>query len=471
MFSMKSLATILFFVISGSVADLAGVVPGNLVSTVACEAEPQYSYALYLPSNYDPDRSWPLILAYDPSGVGSRPVEGLRAAADRYGYIVAGSNDSRNYTSWEFKLAAAGAVWRDVAGRFSIDPRRVYTTGFSGGARMATEVALKTQAVAGVLAVGGSFRARETIDGPIPFVLLGVSGTRDMNHREMQQAHAKLLEREHPTRHLIFNGPHQWPPEDTFTAAVEWFEVQAMRRELRPRDPARLATLLEQAVTIAQAHETRGAPYAALTCYEQIARDFAGLIDLGGVPGAIDRLRGDPAVRNDRQEDQRWIRFEDRARARLATQMRKMEAAIDDTTGRSNDLRTLRRELDGAARDETSENGPRAAAAARLVAFVSTVGFERAIVASQNGDYARAALFYEIALQAAPDSDRLRVRLAGTYARLARFERALETLSEAVALGFADTDRLRTDENFEALGDDPRFAALLAEMDERSVSP
>ena len=254
-------------------------------------------------------------------------------------------------------------------------------------------------------------------------------------------------------------------------AAVEWFEVQALRRGLRSPDPAHIAALYETAIRAARSHDAAQDSYAALSDYEQIARDFVGLVDLTDVDLVIERLRGDPAVGRSRKVRQRWIRHEDRARARLAGQMRKMEAAVDDAARRVSDLRSLRRELERNARDAGSEDKDRADTASRLLAFVSTVGFERAVVASQNGDYERAALFYEIALQAAPESERLRVRLAGMYVRLARFERALETLSEAIALGFADAERLRTDENFAPLSDDPRFAALLAGIDEGSGSP
>ncbi len=469
MFLMKWIAAVLLVLTSESLS--AGIEPGVPVASVPCEAEPQKSYALYLPSAYDPEREWPLILAFDPSGNGLRPVEIFEAAAERHGYIVAGSNDSRNYTSWEFELAAAAAVWRDVAGRFSIDSKRVYTAGFSGGARMATEVALRTGAIAGVFVIGGSFREREAVDGPIPFVIVGASGTTDMNHREMQQMHARLLEREQPTRHLVYQAPHGWAPGEAFMAAVEWFEVQAMRRGLRPRNPTHLTALYESATGAARWSEELEHSYTALTDYEQIARDFEGLVDLTDVHTAIERLRGDPAVQRGRKEHQRWIRYEDRERTRLSTQIRKLEAAVDDAARRVNDLRVLRRMLDGFARDEGSSDRHRGDTASRLVAFVASIGFERAVVAAQNSDYARAALFYEIALQAAPESDRLHVRLAGMYVHLNRFERALETLSQAIALGFSDADRLRTDEHFELLRDDPRFTALLAGLDAVSGSP
>ena len=99
-------------------------------------------------------------------------------------------------------------------------------------------------------------------------------------------------------------------------------------------------------------------------------------------------LRGDSAVQRGRKEHQRWIRYEDRERARLSTQIRRMEAVVDDAARRVNDLRVLRRMIDGIARDEGSGDHHRARShiASRLIAFVSTVGFERAVVAAQDGE-------------------------------------------------------------------------------------
>ncbi len=457
---MKSHAALLLLLVSGQAA--AGISPGSFVESVVCEAAPEFSYALYLPSGYDVERAWPLILAFDPSGIGSQPVEGFRAAAERYGYIAVGSNDSRNYTGWEPKMAAAAAVWKDVAGRFSIDAARVYTAGFSGGARMATEVALQTRAVAGVFAVGAGFRERDGVDGPIPFVFAAASGTRDMNHREMQQVHARLLERELPSLHVVFDGPHQWPPKRDFTAAIEWFEVQAMRRGLRAVDREHVGALLDNARNRAQAATP---PDAVLRDYEQITRDFAGLADLEEIEAEIRRLRQDPAVARAAKERKRLIRHEDDARRRLVTQIRKMELAVDDAGRRAGDLRDLRREIDRHVRNTDSEDPRRADTASRLVSFVSLVGYERGIHAGQSGDYERAALFYEIALQAVPESRGLHVRLAGMYARSGRADRALETLTEAIELGFDDAERLRSDEHLATLREDPRFAALLADLD------
>src|SRR4051812_43099861 len=79
---------------------------GRVVESVKCDADPSQGYALYLPSQYAPDRSWPVIFAFDPRARGTVPVAIYRAAAEKFGYIVAGSNNSRN-GSWGVSMAAA----------------------------------------------------------------------------------------------------------------------------------------------------------------------------------------------------------------------------------------------------------------------------------------------------------------------------------------------------------------------------
>ena len=86
-------------------------------------AKPDQSYALYLPSHYTPAKRWPIIYAFDPDARGSVPVELMKDAAERYGYIVLGSNNSRN-GSWKVESEAAQAMWDDTHARLAIDDRR-----------------------------------------------------------------------------------------------------------------------------------------------------------------------------------------------------------------------------------------------------------------------------------------------------------------------------------------------------------
>src|SRR5213075_1314444 len=70
--------------------------PGKVIPKVTCAGNSQQSYALYLPSQFSPNKRWPIIYAFDPAARGQVAVEAIRAAAERYGYIVVASNNSRN---------------------------------------------------------------------------------------------------------------------------------------------------------------------------------------------------------------------------------------------------------------------------------------------------------------------------------------------------------------------------------------
>ena len=72
------------------------ITPGKIVENVRCEKDSSQAYALYLPSHYSTDRTWPLLMAFDPRARGLTAVERFAPAAEKYGWIVVGSNNSRN---------------------------------------------------------------------------------------------------------------------------------------------------------------------------------------------------------------------------------------------------------------------------------------------------------------------------------------------------------------------------------------
>ncbi|MCX6953802.1 MAG: hypothetical protein NTV51_16760, partial [Verrucomicrobia bacterium] len=43
---------------------------GRILGTVSCARDPAQTYALYVPSNYTPDKKWPVIFCFDPGARG-----------------------------------------------------------------------------------------------------------------------------------------------------------------------------------------------------------------------------------------------------------------------------------------------------------------------------------------------------------------------------------------------------------------
>jgi len=66
-----------------------------------------------LRSSYTPQRNWPILYGFDPGGRGKQPVELFKDAAEKYGWIVVGSYNSRNGPSVPLNDIIV-ALWRDL---------------------------------------------------------------------------------------------------------------------------------------------------------------------------------------------------------------------------------------------------------------------------------------------------------------------------------------------------------------------
>lgn len=296
MFSMLALALLAAF--TASAAELP---PGRIVESVPCAKDASQSYALFVPSYYSAQRLWPVIFAFDPAARGRLPVERYQAAAERYGYIVAGSNNSRN-GSWGGSTAALAAMTSDVMDRFPIDPQRQYVAGMSGGARVAMAVALRTPQVAGVFASSAGF-PDSTPRKKVPFAVFATAGNEDFNYLEMRDLDRTLTS---PHRLAVFQGGHGWLSSELAMEAVEWMELEAMRAGRKPRDQAEIDRIFAQRVAAVKTGEPGLETWLAL---DGLAKDFDGLKDVSELAARAAALGRDKRVREalkrDRLEDER----------------------------------------------------------------------------------------------------------------------------------------------------------------------
>jgi poly(3-hydroxybutyrate) depolymerase len=275
---------------------------GQIVDSVACAADATQRYVLYLPSNYSSSRRWNVILAFDAGGRGRMPVERFQAAAEKYGYIVAGSLNSRN-GPLGVSVEAANAMWKDVSTRFSVDKTRLYTTGQSGGARVAMYLAMHREvfhdAPAGVIASSAGFPGPDAPES-LPFPVFATAGTEDFNHLEMRQFDQRVKSRH---RLAIFEGGHTWLPQPLAMQAVEWMEIDAVKTDLRSRDNGLIDALFARRLQEAQDQKDPAARYRAMN---NLVSDFDGLKDAAELKDATaeaERLRHNPAVQAQFEKD------------------------------------------------------------------------------------------------------------------------------------------------------------------------
>ena len=284
---------------------MQGLPRGAIVDDVPCQQDASQHYALYLPSYFTPSRQWPVIFAFDGGGGGREGVECYRDGAEKYGYVIAGSNNSRN-GPWNVGLDAAAAMTADIKQRFPIDLKRMYTAGMSGGARVAIMVAQNSTEIAGVLASSAGYSTKFQRSERFP--IFGSAGTEDFNYREMRTLDRLMTS---PHRVVVFEGGHTWPPVEVATNGVEWMELQAMKSGARPRSNKLVAELFSKRLEHANAQPV-GVP--RLRELKQVAADFEALRNVTPVTASAAALEGRPevvaALRAEDADDAREVRMQ-----------------------------------------------------------------------------------------------------------------------------------------------------------------
>jgi predicted esterase len=206
----------------------------QIINPVICRDDPTKSYALYIPKVND-DKPLPIIYFFDPHGDGSLPVKKYKALADSFHFILAGSNDSKNGNNFTAAANIFEVMNADVQKRVAVNDNRIYLCGFSGGAKVATYLALHFPGIKGVIANGAGLEEITTA-GNFKFSFTAITGNGDMNMTDLV-AIDNILDRT-STRHRIifFDGIHEWAPENTMSTAFEGFQLDAMSNNLIKKD-------------------------------------------------------------------------------------------------------------------------------------------------------------------------------------------------------------------------------------------
>jgi len=366
----------LMWLFAGVTALAADLPAGEIIDRVTCAADPSQSYALFVPADYTPSRTWPVIFAFDPGGRGRTPVERYQAAAERYGYIVVGSNNSRNGSTEISRILAA--MTTDVAERLAVDPKRVYLAGMSGGARVALGIALASKDIAGVIASSAGYpdsRVRKTLTFP----LFATAGTDDFNHLEMRR-----LDRELSTTHrlIIFPGGHVWLSSDLAVQAVEWMELQSMKAGLKASNAADIDRMF--ASRVASVDLTKG-DVETFRAVRAVAEDFQGLRDVSTLAARATELGRDARVRAALQSE----RDEDRREENMLREIASMAARLTsaDRPAALNQLRQQWRDLSGQAKNPADSTQRRLAR--RVLSALSADG-------TNDADYAKIIAEYRL---------------------------------------------------------------------------
>ena len=442
----------------------APLAPGQVIDPVVCAFDHSESYALYLPSNYTPAKRWPILYAFHPLALGISPVRLYKDAAEKYGYIVAGSNNSRNF-SLEEASKAANAMWADTHARFPIDERQVYTTGFSGGARIAGLVALRCPQckIAGVIAHGAGYPVSQQPAATDSLLYYFAVGEEDFNWPEVMTIRREREEHGSPYRVQTFPGPHSWAPAPVVEDAVAWITLKATQSGARAVDAAFVSAYFQKIQDQATDAEKLGDTLAQLAAYRTLVSDFSGLKDVHDFQGRLAALEKSPALKGALKREQEAIHMQQSLEQELSPKI----AAFGDAG--SDDRLALRTAIYDGMTSLSREAGHAKSEDKRLVrlrAFHSlwAQGIEAGQARLEAKDFSRAESYFRLMSEISPDEAWPHLLLAEAHAGAGDRRLAVKDLREAVKRGLKNPDILSEDKKLEALRSDADFQQIIAQL-------
>ncbi|HEY1264912.1 MAG TPA: hypothetical protein VGF06_15395 [Terriglobales bacterium] len=435
------------------------LVPGTVVPSIPCQKNHDQTYALYLPSNFTATRKWPIIYVFDPNARGELAVETIRTAAEKFGYIVAASNNSRNGPMGG-SMQAADAMWDDTQRRFPIDENRRYLSGMSGGARVATAIALGCHCVAGVIGNAAGFQPNTALSKGLKFSYFATVGNADFNYPEFFHLRKDLDQAGARYRISIFDGAHGWAPPAVWDEALSWMDLQAMSAGTMPRDAARIRQTLADETKRAEQMIAGGDWLGAARLYESIARDFGGLTDTAAANARLAEIHRDKRYKQNEREEQEDVSRQQQMTSEPSASLQK----IDEEGIEAVELAELKGAfIDLAERAASTASDRKTLVARRANAQLHAEAYEDGEDSLRRKNYQAALAYFEIALVGSKHPEWLHYQRARVFAAMANSKAVISELKLALASGLDDPGALE-DMEFTSFRSLPEFQALREQL-------
>ncbi|MBV9963315.1 MAG: hypothetical protein JO072_13810 [Parafilimonas sp.] len=419
----------------------------KIIEHVICKTDATQSYALYIPSN---NKSNAVIYFFDPHADGALPLKKYKTLADKYNYILIGSNNSKNGNDWQTTEHIWQSLFNDTQSRLQFDRNKIYTCGFSGGAKVASYIALHDNNIKAVIA-GGAGLPDETQPGNFSFSFTAIAGKGDMNMTDLVAINNALDNTQTKHRIIFFNGKHEWSPINIMDIAFAGLEFDAMRNNAIQKTGLMINAFINNSKKRIDA-AIKGNDYiqASNECILSINM-LNGIADASWFKQKDDEIKKEPAYKNQLQQQQQLFLTEQNKKEEYNAQFQ--QGDMKYWTATINDLKIKSKALT-----------PEASMYQRLLAYLSLAFYSISNQFINNNQNKEAAYFVTLYKMADSTNSEAWYFSAILDARNNNASAAKDDLIKAAEKGFNDTTRMLQQPEFQNLQPTINFSDVEEKM-------
>ena len=403
------------------------------------------AYTYYLPKNYIKTKTYPIFFIFDPHASGDIPINLYKSYAEKYDYILVASNDSKNGTNYQQINNILKLFTDDVFKRFSIDKNRIYSIGFSGGARVASTLAINNDLFKGCVLCGVGFSQNQQFSHKID--ILSFAGKTDFNLNELLSLN-KSIPKEYRHSLIIFDGKHQWPDSISFKDAFYWTIFNEMKDSLRSYDENLINEFLNYNKKLLKKKLSENNQIDAYNINLKIFEFLNGLTDVTYFKKEISRISKSASYINQTNKLTNILLNE-----QLVNQSLMQNFESKDTSWWKNKII----ELSG----DTLKNNLTSDSKKRILAFLGLFSYMQVNYALKQNQIIFAEKFDAIYKYVNPNNTEAFYLGALIAAKKHNIDNTIKNLKLAFKLGFDDFSRINNEPSFIFLSKNPAFLEIL----------
>ncbi len=458
-FNFNHLKTLILIILATSYtavnAQVTYLQKGSIIDSVPIGQNTSESYALYVPKSVRPSDPVPLVFIFDPAAHGTYGIQPFLKASETYGYVLVCSNNSKNGPN-DTNLEIANRLFQKVISDFNVDPHKMYTAGFSGGARLASTLAVVTKKIQGVVACGAGFSS----DSPyLPFnedfSYAAITGYDDMNFSELIKTKGWLNKLGISNELFIFDIGHQWPEQEQLLEAFDWLQLEAIKKGIATKDMLLLQTLYDKFYVKARKFEEGNRLLRASYEYERLLRNFNRYFQMDSIQNRYNEMLATKSYGKEKKmlnqyladEVSHWLKYQKRFKKDLEKGNTKLSWWNTEINKLTTSMQT--------------EDFQKKAMFKRLLYKISAAAFETATITNTNLTLEQKILCFDIAIVCRPNEPYLYLKQIEFYLLKKNQEMAFDYLERLLNTGFRNFEYLNKSTLLAPLRQDPRFSQLM----------
>ncbi|CAN5909850.1 hypothetical protein BH11BAC7_BH11BAC7_05970 [soil metagenome] len=419
------------------------------LTTLTVSADPSNSFTVYLPADFDSTKKYPLVVFFDPHADGSLPLNKYKSLAEKWGFIFAGSNTSKNGMAPEQADRVFNGLIDELKRILTVDQQQLIVCGFSGGARVASGGAILRKDIKGIICNSASSNATNSTA-----IFIGLAGLGDMNYLEMKTNESNSSRSKIPHELLVFNGKHEWAPVNMMEDALLMISIipgnSVANENANEMYRALGISIIDQADSIKKTSCMIADNLLQSGMRAQNAAAKGNTRIITGDDYRINVGKSSTCVTADKAA---WKAAEDEEN-QLQQELASALLSQDTTWWKINSASYFKSKKQGA--DKFMHE--------RLQGYASLMCYSYANQAFRTNNLHAAEKFVAIYSIVDPENSEWAYMRANLYMQINLNDYALSALEKAASLGFKDKARLQNDPVFAPIRSDERFAALIGKM-------